>query len=135
MIEVVAGAIVIDRKLLCVQRGQAKYDYVSYKYEFPGGKVEHEENHQIALKRELLEELNLEVDVGDFVTTVEHHYPDFSIQMHCYLCFAEHYDGTLIDHIAYKYLSLNEFESVDWIEADIPIMEELVKGFGHVFDK
>lgn len=134
MIEVVAGAIVVDRKLLCAQRGKSKYDYISYKYEFPGGKIEPNESHKEALKRELIEELGLEVDVRDFVTTVEHDYPDFSIKMHCYLCYACSYDGTMHEHQDYILASLSQFEEIEWIEADLPIMEKLKEGFAHVFD-
>ena len=81
-IEVVAAVIIYKKKILAFQRGNAKYDYVSYKFEFPGGKVEAGEDFRVALNRELNEELGLDAKVGDFVVTIEHDYPDFSIKMH-----------------------------------------------------
>ena len=71
MIEVVAAVIEHEGKLLAFQRGPAKYDYVSNKFEFPGGKVEEGEDHRAALTRELHEELSMEADVQGFITTVE----------------------------------------------------------------
>ena len=85
MIEVVAAVIECEGKLLAFQRGPARYDYIAHKYEFPGGKVETGENHRVALKRELSEELGLDAEVLDHVMTLEHAYPDFSIKMHCFL--------------------------------------------------
>jgi len=131
MIEVVAGAIIIDRKLLCFQRGKAKFDYISFGYEFPGGKLEAGESPQEALKRELIEELELEVEVGDHVITVEHHYPDFSIKMHCYICHADSYDGTLNDHVDFKALCSSQLDDVNWIAADIPIKDAIKEKYSN----
>ena len=87
-LEVVGAVIQYDGKILCMQRGAGKYDYVSYKYEFPGGKVEAGETHPEALMRELREEMNFDVSITeeDYLTTVNHRYPDFEITMYCYLC-------------------------------------------------
>ena len=133
MIEVVAAAIFLDGKLLCFQRGEAKYGYISNKFEFPGGKVEPGESLDVALARELIEELNLQVSIKDFVTTVVHQYPDFAIRMHCYICLAENYDGTMTDHISYRSVAYDELDDVDWIAADIPIKDALKARFAHVF--
>lgn len=133
MIEVVAAAILLDGKLLCFQRGAAKYSYISNKFEFPGGKVEPGESPDAALARELIEELNLEVSIKDFVTTVVHQYPDFAIRMHCYICYADEYDGTMTDHISYRSLCYDELDAVDWIAADVPIKDTLKARFAHVF--
>ena len=86
--EVVAAVIEYENKILCMQRGEAKYDYTSYKFEFPGGKVEAGEENHIALSRELREEMDLDVVIGedDYLLTVDHTYPDFVITMHAYLC-------------------------------------------------
>ena len=83
MIEVVAAVIELEGKLLAFQRGPAKYEYVSNKFEFPGGKVEEGEDHKLALARELQEELELDAEIKGHVTTVVHQYPDFLIKMHC----------------------------------------------------
>jgi 8-oxo-dGTP diphosphatase len=133
MIEVVAAVIELDKKLLAFKRGASKYEYVSYKYEFPGGKVESNENFTEALSRELSEELGLNAKVGQFVATVEHTYPDFSIKMHCYLVHLETFDGELKEHVDYSHVSLQDAESLDWIEADKPILEIIRRRYSHVF--
>jgi 8-oxo-dGTP diphosphatase len=133
MIEVVAAVIVYQGKILAFRRGESKYDYVSFKYEFPGGKVEKDEPLDIALQRELLEELNLKASVKDLVTTVQHEYPDFAIKMHCFLAYVESYDGTLRDHIESAHVTLEEAESLDWIEADRPILDILYRNYRNVF--
>jgi len=133
MIEVVAAVIEHEGKLLAFQRGPAKYSYVSNKFEFPGGKVEENENHRIALKRELHEELLVKADVKDFIATVAHSYPDFSIKMHCYLVHLEEYDGQLTEHLSYASVNLEDADSLDWIEADRPVLDILKKDFRHVF--
>ena len=81
-----AAIIVENKKILCVQRNKGKYDYISYKYEFPGGKLEEGENEEDALKREISEELNLEIDVAEKFLVVIHEYLDFDLTMHSYLC-------------------------------------------------
>ena len=81
-----AAIIVENKKILCVQRNKGKYDYISYKYEFPGGKLEVGENEEDALKREISEELNLEIDVAENFLVVTHEYLDFNLTMHSYLC-------------------------------------------------
>ena len=133
MIEVVAAVIVYQRKILAFRRGESKFDYVSFKYEFPGGKVEKDEALDEALKRELFEELNLNASVNELLTTIEHKYPDFSIKMHCFLAYVESYDGTLRDHIESAHVTLEEAESLDWIEADRPILDILYRNYRNVF--
>ena len=133
-IEVVAAVIVYERKLLAFQRGAAKFDYVSYKFEFPGGKVESGEDFRVALNRELNEELGLDAKVGNFVATIDHDYPDFSIKMHCYIVEIDAFDETLHDHVAYAHVSLSDADSLDWIEADRPILRLLRENFSHVFN-
>jgi len=102
MIEVVAAIIEFKGKLLAFQRGPAKYDYVSNKFEFPGGKAEEGEDHRLALARELQEELFIKADVNDFIMTLEHMYPDFSVQMHCYLVRLDCFNGRLTEHISIR---------------------------------
>jgi 8-oxo-dGTP diphosphatase len=133
MIEVVAAVIEFEGKLLAFQRGTAKYDYVSNKFEFPGGKVEEGEDHKLALARELQEELELNAEVNDYVMTVEHTYPDFSIKMHCFLVHLDLFDGRLTEHSSYEHVSLKEADELDWIEADRPVLKILRERFTHVF--
>ena len=125
--EVVAAVVVHQDKILCVQRGDGKYAYVSRKYEFPGGKVEPDETEEGALIREIREELDMSISIDNKLITVEHEYPDFHITMHTYLCSCESPALTLSEHIDYKWLSKEQLRSLDWAAADIPIVEKLEK--------
>lgn len=78
---VVAAVVCHDGKYLCMQKGKTKFEYTSYKWEFPGGKIELGETPQQALARELMEEMEYPVEVGEELVTVNHEYPDFSITM------------------------------------------------------
>ena len=126
-IEVVAGIIEFDGKILCMQRDKGKFDYVSYKFEFPGGKVEAGEENHTALERELNEEMDMNVSISedDFLLTVEHTYPDFSISMHTYLCKVDKPDFVMKEHISFEWLTVDELDKLDWAEADKPIVEFL----------
>ena len=129
--EVVAAVIEYKDKILCMQRGEAKYDYTSYKYEFPGGKVETGEENHIALSRELREEMDLDVVIGeeDYLLTVDHIYPDFVITMHAYLCKVATPNFVMKEHVDFKWLCVRELDSLDWAEADKPIVEFLKNRF------
>ena len=117
VIEVSAAVIYLDGKILCFQRGIGKFDYTSFKYEFPGGKLEEGESPEDALIRELDEELGISVKIGQKLTSITHDYPDFSIYMHCYICETDEFSEELTEHIAYAQLKPHE---LDWIEADKP---------------
>ncbi|WP_173912936.1 (deoxy)nucleoside triphosphate pyrophosphohydrolase [Acinetobacter sp. Marseille-Q1618] len=126
-IEVVAAIIIKDGKFLVVQRGKAKFDYVSYKWEFPGGKVETDETLKQAISREILEELHIHIKPIDLFVTVEHTYPDFHLVMHCFICAYEYGDIELTEHIRLAWLNYSELHSVDWAEADKPVLQYLSK--------
>ena len=124
---IVSAAIIIEnKKILCVQRNKGKYDYISYKYEFPGGKLEIGENEEDALKREISEELNLEIDVAENFLVVTHEYLDFDLTMHSYLCKANTEKLVLKEHIDAKWLYKNELIELDWAAADLPIVSKLI---------
>jgi len=125
-IEVVAGIIFYEDEILCVQRAKNKLQYISEKFEFPGGKIEQGETQKEALQRELLEELNISADIKSFYFTVVHEYPDFELTMHCYICEIDTKDITLNEHISLQWLNLNELQNLDWAAADIPIVNKLV---------
>jgi 8-oxo-dGTP diphosphatase len=110
-----------------MQRGKAKFDYTSYKFEFPGGKVEAGEENHNALARELNEEMDMNVTINaeDYLLTVDHTYPDFAITMHAYLCKVEKPDFVMKEHISFKWLPVGELDTLDWAEADKPIVEYL----------
>ena len=125
-IEVVAAVIVVDRKILCVQRNKNKYDYISYKYEFPGGKVERGESNEQALRREILEELNMDIRIQRDFLTVKHDYPDFRITLHAFLCTCDTKELTLNEHVDVKWMDRDLLAVLDWAEADIAIVDKIV---------
>ena len=129
-LEVVAAIIIDnDKKILCMQRGPSKYEYISNKYEFPGGKIEKNESNVNALKREIKEELNIDITVENEFLTVEHSYPDFMITMHTYICKTLDKQRSLNAHIDYLWLDKFDLEILDWAEADIPIVKKLINEF------
>ena len=101
-VEVVAAIIENQDKILCLQRGMSKFDYIAYKYEFPGGKVEEGESQEGALKREIREELKYDIKVEERFMKVEYHYRDFILIMDSFLCSADTTAFTLIEHIDYQ---------------------------------
>ena len=125
-VEVVAAIIQVEDRFLCLQRNVGEYDYISLKYEFPGGKIEAGESQQQALKREIREELQYDIQIEQKFLTVEHQYPDFRLLMHSYLCTAKDVNFTLIEHIDYKWLTANQLERLDWAAADRAIVKQLV---------
>jgi 8-oxo-dGTP diphosphatase len=127
-ISVVAAVIIQDSKILCVQRGPAKYDYISKKWEFPGGKVEENETKIEAIKREIQEELHMEIEVDGFLMTVNHSYPDFHLTMDTFLCHTTTPQPTLTEHIDFKWLEKDALSGLDWAAADLPIVDRLMEG-------
>lgn len=125
-IEVVAAVIYFEDKILCVQRPKNKLAYISEKFEFPGGKIEKDETKKEALKRELLEELNIITNIKSLFLTVVHQYPDFELTMHGFICEVKNQELQLQEHIALEWLSINELKKLDWAAADIPIVNKLV---------
>ena len=122
-IHVVAAIIRNGDKILATQRG-----YGDYKdgWEFPGGKIEENETPQDALVREIREELEADIIVGDHLVTVEHDYPDFHISMQCY--WAELKEGShliLLEHEAARWLSIDYLDSVDWLPADVDVVKAI----------
>lgn len=126
-IEVVAAVIIRDGKVFATQRG-----YGDFKdgWEFPGGKVEPGETSQRALAREIREELDTDILVGDFLCTVEHDYPKFHLTMHCYICSILEGALTLREHEAAKWLDWEHIWDVDWLPADVDVVKVLEKRFG-----
>ena len=129
-IEVVAGVIKCDQSVLCLQRNANKFDYISYKFEFPGGKVEHGEDYKAALKRELLEEMDISIsdEKMTYFMTVNHQYPDFIIIMHTYICEVGKINYKLNEHVDAKWAIIETIDALDWADADLPIVEKLKGG-------
>ncbi len=125
-VEVVAAVIFYNNKILCVQRGDNKYNYIAFKYEFPGGKVESGETNEKAIKREIQEELNLEISIDSKFITVNHQYPDFTLVMHSFICSCDNPVIVLSEHVDFKWLDKTELKKLDWAAADIPIVDKLM---------
>lgn len=121
-IEVVAGIVCRENKILATQRGYGEF---KDGWEFPGGKLEAGETRVDALKRELREELDMEVVVGDLLETVEYEYPQFHLTMHCYLCQLVKEEFVLKEHEAARWLGKNQLDEVAWLPADEGIVEKL----------
>lgn len=123
-IEVVAAVIIENGKLFTTQRG-----YGDFKdgWEFPGGKMEVGETGQQALARELREELEIKVDVGKLIKTIKYSYPKFDLTMHCYLVKIVEGTPNLLEHEAAKWVTKSEIDSVDWLPADLEVIEDIKK--------
>lgn len=126
-IEVSAAVILSDRgEVLATERGYGEWRGW---WEFPGGKLEPGETPEEALRREIREELAVEITVGEQLTTVEYDYPDFHLTMHCYLCRLESGHLTLLEHEASRWLTPADLQSVRWLPADTAVVDTLIKKF------
>ena len=121
-IEVVAAIIVDMGKIFATQRGYGEF---KDGWEFPGGKMEQGESPEQALKREIREELDVEIEVGQLFDTVEYDYPSFHLTMHCFLCTIKSGKLVLKEHEAAKWLNKESLDSVDWLPADLGLIEKL----------
>lgn len=126
-VKVAAAIIINNNKILCVQRGPNKFDYISKKFEFPGGKIESGESPAETVVREIHEELKMNIEVEKEFLVVNHQYPDFGIEMHSFICSTPTRELELSEHISFKWLDVNELEALDWAAADIPIVDKLIK--------
>ena len=122
---VVAGVIEKDNKILCMQRSESKFDYISYKWEFPGGKIESGETKEQALKREIQEEMEMDIEINSHLIDIRHEYPDFIINMYCFKCTTSAENFKLNVHKDYKWLDKSQLEQLDWAPADKPIIDKL----------
>ena len=121
-IRVVAAVIREDGRVFATQRGYGNYkDW----WEFPGGKIETGETPEAAVVREIQEELGTKVAVDRFLTTVEYDYPEFHLSMDCFFCHIEEGELTLLEHEAAKWLPLGNLRQVNWLPADILVIEAI----------
>lgn len=126
-IEVVAAVLVRQGKFLATQRGYGEFR--GY-WEFPGGKIEAGESREEALQREIREELETDICVGEHLITVDYDYPSFHLTMHCFLCSLLSGDLVLKEHENALWLSLDELGSVTWLPADEAVVRILQDRLG-----
>lgn len=129
-VKVVAAVITASNEngekiIFATQRGYGEF---KDGWEFPGGKVEPGETPQVALKREIMEELETEIEVGDLIETIEYDYPTFHLSMDCF--WAEIVKGDLVlrEHEAAKWLTKEQLESVEWLPADLGLVDKVRVG-------
>lgn len=119
---VVAAIIKKGNKILATQRG---YGDLEGGWEFPGGKIEAGETPEQALIREIEEELEAKIRIESFITDVHYDYSDFHLDMDCFLCTLAEDSITLVEHSAAKWLDAEHLRSVDWLPADIKVIEAI----------
>lgn len=121
-VRVVAAIIIENGKVFATQRGYGEF---KDGWEFPGGKIEEGETPQDALKREIMEELDTEITVGELIDTIEYDYPTFHLSMDCF--WAEVITGHLVlkEAEAAKWLTKEQLDSVDWLPADVTLIDKI----------
>lgn len=123
-IEVVAAIILRDGQVFATQRGYGEFQGW---WEFPGGKIESGESPKEALKREIREELEAEIEVGELLQTVEWDYPNFHLTMHCFICSLISESLHLNEHEAATWLSSETLRSVKWLPADEILLDGIAE--------
>lgn len=123
-IKVAAAIIIHDNQIFATQRGYGEF---KDGWEFPGGKIEEGETPQEALAREIKEELDTEIEVKDFLETVEYDYPEFHLSMDCFFCTVKSGELVLKEHEAAKWLTAETLDSVDWLPADQALVQSIKK--------
>ena len=123
----VVAAVICDSfenksRIFATARG---YGELKGGWEFPGGKVEPGETPQQALKREIIEELNTEIEVGEFIDTIEYDYPTFHLSMECFWAVVTDGELELREAEAAKWLTKEQLESVAWLPADVALIEKI----------
>ena len=129
-INVVAAIIVDDDKILTTQRGYGDFKGM---WEFPGGKIEAGESPEEALKREINEELNVTIEVGEFVKKIEYDYPQFHLSMECFICKIEAGKLELKEHQQAKWVTKDTIDNVNWLPADVELIPKLKKRLSDEF--
>lgn len=126
-IRVAAAVIkaVNDRNQPIIFATQRGYGELKGGWEFPGGKIEINETPQEALKREIMEELDTEIAVGDMIDSIEYDYPTFHLSMDCFWCEVINGDLVLKEHEAAKWLTKEHLNDVEWLPADITLIDKI----------
>ena len=124
-IEVVAAIIYNDGAYFSTQRGYGEFEGM---WEFPGGKIEPGESRESALKREIQEELGIDITINKFLCTTDYDYPSFHLTMHCYLCSIASGEMELREHKSARWLTTELLDSVEWLPADMDVIKQLKSG-------
>ena len=127
-IRVVAAVIRDEDKIFATARGYGEY---KGRWEFPGGKIEAGETPEEALIREIREELTAEISVGEKIETIEYDYPDFHLSMDCFWAKVISGKLELKEAAAARWLTREELMDVDWLPADLVLVEAIRKDFFH----
>lgn len=125
-IEVVAAIIKKDNLIFAAKRGYGEFKNM---WEFPGGKIKDNETKEDALIREIKEELNADIIIKKYLTTIEYQYPEFYLKMHCYLCTLKNDNIELLEHLEFKWLDYNNLDSIKWLPADQMLINTYKKQF------
>ena len=120
----VVAAIILDeeKRILATQREYGEYEGW---WEFPGGKIEPGEGPEVALRREIMEELGVEIVVENLLCTVEYDYPKFHLSMLCYMCRISNGEIDLREHKSAQWLSKETLDDVEWLPADVEVIKLL----------
>ena len=121
-IEVVATILHRDGAYFATQRGYGEFDGM---WEYPGGKIEPGESRKVALRREIQEELGIDIIIENLLCTTEYDYPSFHLTMHCYLCSVASGEIELREHKSARWLTAETLDSVEWLPADKEVIDKL----------
>lgn len=125
MINVVAGILRDKEKVLIAQRGKGKHQ--EYKWEFPGGKIEENESDEDALKREFKEELDIDINVDNFLCEVVYKYPQMEVKIRSYFISTNDRDIKNLEHESMQWVSIQELKKYDLVAADVFIVDKILE--------
>jgi len=123
-VQVAAAIIKNQNQIFATQRGYGEF---KGGWEFPGGKIEEGETLKQALRREIREELDIEIEIGELFDTVDYDYPSFHLTLHCFICTIKSGNLVLKEHTSAKWLTKETLNSVEWLPADKGIIAKLFK--------
>lgn len=126
-ISVVAAIIKKEDQILIAKRNGGDFDGM---WEFPGGKIEVGETAEAALKREILEELSMDISVDSFLMNIVYDYPNFTLNMNCYVCSPIKSDYELNEHSDVKFVRVKDLNTnLNWVPADVEVVSKIIKEF------
>lgn len=121
-VRVTAAVLVQDGRIFATQRGYGQY---KDGWEFPGGKIEAGETPEETIVREIREELNVTIEVDQYITTVEYDYPEFHLSMDCFYAHVMKGEISLLEHEAARWITIDQLDEIDWLPADLLLIPYL----------